>query len=241
MIAAITIDVDWAPDFAIDWAAERLVANSVPATWFVTHESEAIDRLRRRPDLFELGIHPNFSPGSTHGAGSSEVLRHCLAIVPDARIVRTHQLVQSTPLLTEIIGTTPIIADCSLYLPHATAAEPTVMWYEKRPLVRIPYIWEDDFEVERPRPIWRLRGMVEPRLRIFAFHPIHLFLNSTSMDAYRRLKAQASVVSDIPIRQVLDLVNEGQGPRSMFDDLVSLISAQPGGHLIDIVHEVLTS
>lgn len=241
MIAAITIDVDWAPDFAIDWVAEQLVARSVPATWFLTHESAAVDRLRQRPDLFDLGIHPNFSPGSTHGATPAEVLRHCLAIVPGARIMRTHQLVQSTPLLAEVMRTTPIIADCSLFLPHATAVETTVLWYDGRPLVRIPYIWEDDLEVERPRPVWRLHDMVRPRLPILSFHPIHLFLNSISMDAYRHLKAQARVVSDIPASKVLELIASGPGPRTMFDDLVSVLSGQAGGRLTDIVHQVLAT
>jgi len=240
MMAAITIDIDWAPDFTIDWVADRLAERSVPATWFVTHQSEAVERLRRRPDLFELGIHPNFSPGSTHGARSSEVLRHCLDIVPRARMMRTHQLVQSTPLLMEIIKTTDILADCSLYLPHATAAVPTILWYEKRPLVRIPYIWEDDFEVEQPNPIWRLHRMAELPLRVFGFHPIHLFLNSVSMDAYRQLKERFPVLSSLTTGYVRSFVNEGAGPRTMLDDLIGVISAQPRKQLFDVVAETLT-
>ncbi|HEY8645027.1 MAG TPA: hypothetical protein VIL77_04030 [Gaiellaceae bacterium] len=63
----LTLDVDWCPDSAIDDVAELLIERDVPATWLVTHTSPAIDRLRLRADLFELGIHPNFLPGSTHG------------------------------------------------------------------------------------------------------------------------------------------------------------------------------
>ncbi len=66
--AAITLDVDWAPDFMIDAAAQALVDREVKATWFVTHASPAVERLREHPDLFELGIHPNFLAGSSHGA-----------------------------------------------------------------------------------------------------------------------------------------------------------------------------
>jgi hypothetical protein len=239
MLAAITIDVDWAPDFAIDWVADRLIERSVPATWFVTHQSEALERLRRRPDLFELGIHPNFAPGSTHGSGTSDVLRHCLAIVPRARIMRTHQLVQSTPLLMEVIKTTGILADCSLYLPHASAAVPTILWYEGRPLVRIPYIWEDDFEVEQPHPAWRLHEMADLPLRVFGFHPIHLFLNSISMIAYRQLKMQFPILSNVTFDDALNFVNEGTGPRTMLDDLLGLISSQPGKRLFDVVEQTL--
>ena len=91
---AITLDIDWAPDHVIDRIAAQLIDARVRATWFVTHQSPAIDRLRARPDLFELGIHPNFLNQSTHGETPAEVLAHCMALVPDARSMRTHSLVQ---------------------------------------------------------------------------------------------------------------------------------------------------
>ena len=62
---ALTFDIDWAPDWAIDLTAGILREREVRATWFVTHESPAVDRLREDSELFELGIHPNFLPGST--------------------------------------------------------------------------------------------------------------------------------------------------------------------------------
>jgi peptidoglycan/xylan/chitin deacetylase (PgdA/CDA1 family) len=63
----VTLDVDWASDAMIDQTARILLEHEVPATWFITHASAAVDRLRDHPELFELGIHPNFLPGSTHG------------------------------------------------------------------------------------------------------------------------------------------------------------------------------
>ena len=55
----LTLDMDWAPDCAIDFVSEELVSREVRATWFVTHASPAVHRLREHPELFELGIHPN--------------------------------------------------------------------------------------------------------------------------------------------------------------------------------------
>jgi hypothetical protein len=92
----VTFDLDWAPDFVIDWLAKRLIEVGVRAAWFVTHHSPAIERLRAESDLFELGIHPNLHPGSTHGNDTSSVLKHCMEIVPEAGAIRTHGLVQST-------------------------------------------------------------------------------------------------------------------------------------------------
>jgi hypothetical protein len=51
---AITLDTDDTPDAAIDFTADLLAAHAVKATWFVQHESPAIERLARRGELFEL-------------------------------------------------------------------------------------------------------------------------------------------------------------------------------------------
>lgn len=48
--ALLTLDIDWAPDFIIDEVVSILVKNNVKATWFITHNSPAIDRLRLFPE-----------------------------------------------------------------------------------------------------------------------------------------------------------------------------------------------
>src|SRR5260370_36233031 len=84
----LTLDIDWAPDFVIDHVAQRLIEHQVCATWFVTHASPAVDRLRRRPDLFELGIHPNFFPGSTQSQEPRQDLKFCLDLDSQPRRLR---------------------------------------------------------------------------------------------------------------------------------------------------------
>lgn len=96
--ALLTLDIDWAPDCTIEWIARTLVARQVRATWFVTHLSPAVERLRDHPDLFQLGIHPNFLAGSSHGDTTDAVLGHCMGLVPEALTMRSHALVQSPPI-----------------------------------------------------------------------------------------------------------------------------------------------
>ena len=137
----ITLDIDWAPDYAIDFAANLLIEAQVRATWFVTHNSPAVDRLRQHPNLFELGIHPNFLPGTTHGKTEAEILSHCMGLVPQSSTVRTHGLVQWSNLLEKIIDETSVKVDVSLFLPHATALEPLVYYWENgKELIRLPYM-----------------------------------------------------------------------------------------------------
>ena len=54
--AVITLDIDWAPDYAIDFAAGLLIEAQVRATWFVTHDSPAVERLRQHPHPSGYGL-----------------------------------------------------------------------------------------------------------------------------------------------------------------------------------------
>lgn len=209
----ITLDIDWAPDYAIDFAASLLIEAQVRATWFVTHDSPAVRRLRQHPHLFELGIHPNFLPGTTHGKTESQILSHCMEFVPQARVVRTHGLVQTSNLLEKIIDETPVSVDVSLFLPHATALEPVVYYWENgKRLVRLPYMWEDDFEMVRPDCVWDLGGVIDrgTGLMIMDFHPIHVFLNSVTLATYRSVRALGRL-ADLSETTVRGHIETGRG------------------------------
>ena len=223
---AITLDIDWAPDVAIDYAARALLSRGIPATWFVTHASPAIERLRETPELFELGIHPNFLPGSTHGNSVDDIIAHCMNLVPEAKSVRTHALVQSTPLLMKLMALTELENDLSLFLPYAEHATPVEYCLGGHQLLRIPYVWEDDIEMEQPRPHWnpdqvlsRCDGYV-----IFDFHPIHIFLNSPSMVPYTKAKGLPLGLSAADAKQLEPLVHQGDGAGRYFLTLLDRLA-----------------
>ncbi len=187
---AITLDTDWAPDFVIDQVTSALIANSVKATWFITHNSPAIERLGHYPELFEVGIHPNFSAGSTHGREPEAIMDHCLELAPEAVSMRSHGLVQSTSLLKLIMTTYPITVDVSLFLPYQFDSSPFVYTSWGKSLLRIPYVWEDDHEMEQRFPDWSTERLLKSaaRLRVVNFHPIHIYLNSSDMNGYLTVK-----------------------------------------------------
>jgi hypothetical protein len=234
--AAITLDIDWAPDHVIDGIADRLIAARVRATWFVTHASPAIERLRRHPALFELGIHPNFLSGSTHGATPSDVLEHCMQLVPTARSMRTHSLVQSTVLLEAVARLTPIANDVSLYLPGQPGLEPFVQPLRSRPMTRLPFWWEDDFEMYAATADWALArrsANAGAGLCIVNFHPIHVALNSPSLARYDALKAAAPALHEAPAALVEAYrFLDGHGADTAFSDMVMWLAAHGGGRTI---------
>jgi hypothetical protein len=223
----ITIDVDWAPDFIIDWLSGFLVSRNIPATWFITHVSPAVARLRAHGELFELGIHPNFIQPSTHGVDSGEIITNCIAMVPDAVSMRTHSLFQSTRLFAEILERTDVRVDASLWLPGLPFLGPIEFAWHGRTLLRVPFFWEDDLEMAAGRSDWRFRDT--PRmpsgLKVFDFHPIHLFLNSATMDSYEDLKRSVPNIASASPADVHPHVNRGVGAMTFFSDLTERLAA----------------
>ena len=178
--SVLTIDVDWAPDWMIESVTKTLVLNGVKSTWFVTHESPAINAMCDREDLFEIGIHPNCLPGSDHGNTEDEVLNYLKVRFPDAVSMRTHCLYQTTPFLERAAGEYGIEFDVSLFLPRTPYTSHHWLRRYETALCRIPFIWADDNEMFQEDPIWTLddeRLDIEG-LQVFSFHPAHLVLNS---------------------------------------------------------------
>ena len=228
----ITIDLDWAPDYMIEPMVDALIESNVRATWLVTHASPAVDALRGRTDLFELGIHPNFHPGSSHGETPKEVADHCLDLVPSARCVRTHGLLQSTHLLNELGRRKGLQIDLSLFLRRFQNAAPSRFEYRNASLLRLPHVWEDDMEMACVDPNWRIGPILMLEgLKILAFHPVHVFLNCDSGVAYEEFKRlEATDVNTVSVARQHQSTREG--PASMFREVIDYLIHRGGGDRI---------
>lgn len=224
MVAAITFDIDWAPDWTISACAEACARHNVPATFFVTHDSP-VARSLRSEKLFECGIHPNFLPNSSQGRSTREVIEFCLDLVPDARSMRTHSLVQSSPLFVELPGIAPQIEfDVSLYLHLHPGLQPVRWQWDSaaKPIWRLPYYWEDDFAACDPTWRWSNAAPQSDGLRIFDFHPILVALNASKLDCYRDLKRHMGgrALADATRGEVAELRGAGDGTATFFERLL---------------------
>ncbi|MEW6470021.1 MAG: hypothetical protein AB1458_13920 [Bacteroidota bacterium] len=192
----ITLDVDWASDYVIDYVADKLVRSKVRATWFITHDSPSIRSLFRYDDLFEIGLHPNFMDGSTQGDSPARVMEHLKNIYPLAESVRTHGLFQSSPLLKQLVDEFGVKYDSSLFLPYTKNIEPHGMYYRgSGELIRLPYFWSDYTEANHPsrdfsfaNPKYHMEGM-----KVFNFHPVHVALNTEDVRRYDELRASVRI------------------------------------------------
>lgn len=211
----LTLDVDWAPDYIIRSVMKKIAAAKIPCTWFLTHKSPAVDELLAL-DCVEPGLHPNFLPGSTHGATPKGVLQHLMTLFPGVTAVRTHSLVQSTPLLMEMIAA-GITTDVSLFLPAPTPCEPHTLHLPTGSILRIPYNWEDDVAIWSAgrMPLFESTVFLSKRT-IFNFHPTLIYLNAVTLDQYEAFKKAKPQTPEEAQR----FISSGNGTGAFFDKLL---------------------
>lgn len=179
----ITLDIDWAIDPVIQYCLDLFEELGIQTTINVTHATELMDIMSKK---HELGIHPNFnfllSGEADKESNYSKVISSLKNLVPDAVTVRSHACVSGSQLKYEFVKSglkyelnTMIIPSKGQYIkPWCLAG----VW-------QIPYIFEDDVyfgNENHASEYWFDEGWEMPR--VMNFHPIHIFLNTESMERY---------------------------------------------------------
>ena len=84
----VTIDLDWAPEPAIEETLNFLQNRGVIPTVFATHSSP---RVEASIDEIEVGLHPFFHPDSSHGKTIEEVVDSVMALPHNVPAFRCHR------------------------------------------------------------------------------------------------------------------------------------------------------
>ena len=235
---ALSFDLDWAPAWATLRVARTLAEAGLTGTFFVTHACESLPELRAAG--FELGWHPSYLPGSSHGSGVNEVLDTCAALVPEAVGVRAHGLVRGTPyLLAYRARGLRYEASDLLDGEHGLGIHRSFTG-----LACVPTFFEDDVHLERGLPMsLAALGLDRPGLKVFDFHPVLLALNCADLGRYRDAKA-ALARAGRPLSEATeaDLAPHTQhglpGDWDLFLALVAALRAHPerrAGTLAELV------
>jgi hypothetical protein len=195
----LTFDVDWAHDDILTDIIDLVERYGVPVTWFVTHETPLNKRLRENP-LFELGIHPNFNyllqGDSRNGRDAREIVSRLMDIVPEAKSVRSHSLAFGT-LIQGIFSDLGITHDCNHFVPEqseVTGSHPFTLWDG---MTRVPH-----FFCDYTRCIYDASSSIEQLLhrdsiKVFDFHPVHVFLNTEDLDLYETTRSLHSKPAEL--------------------------------------------
>lgn len=230
-LVAITIDIDWAPDFIVEDIARLLIEKQVKATWFATHDSPVLEMLRQHTDLFELGIHPNFKEGSSHGKTMSDVVSHCLGFVPEAVSARSHGLIQSDYLWRYYVEYTQIRFECSTFLGHVPRADSSRFFWKGKELLRIPCNFQDNIEMDMPVPIWDVEQFITGKggIQGLDFHPFYVYTNASSMEVFETVKTMGRPFYELSEQELLPHRRQGDGARRMFISSLDYLAGRGGG------------
>ncbi|HWV86398.1 MAG TPA: hypothetical protein VNZ62_13200, partial [Capillimicrobium sp.] len=91
-------------------------------------------------------------------------------------------------------------------------------------------VWQDNMEMYSPQPDWDTEAVLDaPGLRIFDFHPVHVWLNSASFEPYERLKATRPLGEVAPEDAAALRNDDGPGARTAFLALADRLAALGGG------------
>lgn len=207
----ITIDTDWAPQSMIDDTVKILNEHKIPSTFFITNEIN-FDSLKNH----ELAIHPHFT-SSNH----EEILSKNLQILPSKKSKgsRSHLLYHSSSLMMgyEKFG---IQYDSNYFLPSYEKVEPFFLQWAN--VLEIPFFFADDahYEVNNHFDINKI-NLVDLGVKVFLFHPFHIFMNTSSLSDYTKFKEH---YHDLPFLQQYRNLNK-KGIRNLFLDLLAYIKS----------------
>lgn len=185
----LTFDVDWACDEVLDDTISLLKRYNVPSTWFFTHETEYINQIRQLRNQ-EIGIHPNFNDllnSSPIAKNVEDVFSTLKSIIPDATSMRSHSLTYGDVIARYAIkhGITHV----SNYMIPFQSGISLNCWNDWYGLTHVPYLFQDSvlFYLNSTLGVTDLILNYQG-LRVFNFHPIHVYLNTESIGRYEQTR-----------------------------------------------------
>ena len=214
----LTFDIDWAHDEVLRDTIEFVRPFGMKVTWYATHPTILLDEIRQVTN-WELGIHPNFNP-LLEGKGeesATSIVQALVSLIPEARSVRSHSIVQSSRL-NQIFLSAGLIYDSNDYVPSHSGIELRPFKLESG-LIKVPYHFSDE--------LWCLGNwgradfdalLRRPGIKVFDFHPIHVFLNTENLDRYQATRA----LHKIP-HELIKHRYEGYGTRDRLRQLLSML------------------
>lgn len=212
----VSFDIDWAHDDVLSDTIDLVEKADIAATWFVTHDTPLLSRLRAN-GKFELGIHPNFNflmqGDFRNGKSATEIVQRLMKIVPEAKSVRSHSTTQSA-YLYDIFKAQGLLFECNQFIPvqSGITLRPWNLW---NGLTRVPYFWEDDVVCMYEHSADIKSALGYSGIRVFDFHPIHVFLNTENLERYEKTRPLHHISRDLMGHRY-----EGYGARSQLLELM---------------------
>lgn len=216
---AVTVDLDWACEPAIEETLDFLQGRGIPVTVFATHRSR---RVEASLGEIEVGLHPYFAEDSSHGRTTEEIVRRVLELPHNLAAFRCHRFAASNETNEAMVRAGMRV--CSNVCTDLEALPPFV---ERSGLLEVPISLEDGGYLLRKYPLEyhdRLEAaFTAAGTRVLVIHPMHFAVNTPHFGYMKEIKQSFSREAWNEMnRQTLDGVRwRGRGIRDFIEELLS--------------------
>ena len=207
----ITCDLDWAPDWMIEFACDIL--SDYKTTFFLTNDSPLQKKLAM--DIDHAGYHPNLLPNSDHGSNIVEAFEYFDSFTPKLFMNRFHLFGHSERDL-KFISNRGITLDSSLIFLNSEAID--LVWRPDLSLNILPNFWMDGtWYFSKNEKLKLNKG-----LKSIIVHPIDLYFNFSDNESRELLKKSVKSVNDLTIENSSKFINHDNfGSRDKFKEILS--------------------
>jgi hypothetical protein len=224
-VFCFTADLDWAPEEAIGITQGIFAEAGIIPTYFVTHRSEVVLEAVRSKRA-NGGIHPNFLAGSSHGEGFHTVADYFERFPPEFRTCyRSHRYFDVTDV-SVMLRQRGYLYDSN----HIASMYKLPPYVHFSGSVRFPVFWEDGTYLRNVASDDLSLGQLvdhldAPGLSIMSVHPMHLAMNSPTLQFARDVKDRLSREDWIGLEgeRLAEEVHSGRGIRDLFLDVLDHI------------------
>ncbi len=231
----VTVDLDWAPEPAIEETIEFLLQNSIHPTVFITHRSKYIET---KVSQLEVGLHPYFSPDSSHGRTIDEVVQHITSLPYNFPGYRCHRFATCN-LSAQAMKNAGMKISSNV----CTDLEYIRPFKNRYGLTEIPIFLEDGGYLWRQHPLKIISTFKELFLsdgaKVILVHPMHFAINTPNFDYMHQIKQSVdrNAWNNMTAKTLNQLRWKGEGIRTFLKELIQ-ISSQTC-RLSDLYHDVL--
>jgi hypothetical protein len=219
---SITVDLEWSPDKIIQDTINLLDQRDISATLFSTHNDGV------SASNHERAIHPNFYNNN----GEKSALEELSKLYPGSKGIRSHGLYIHSKLREHYPDSIAYESNYIRYLqndinPHWMAGN----------IVQFPIYFMDDMWLRsrscenNQQPLDRSTLLNGGGLKVFGFHPIHIYLNTSSIEEYNNQKQNY----DSP-EKIHDARTDRYGVRDLFKGILDDINRV--GHTHETLHNL---
>ena len=213
----LTFDLDWASDEVIQFTIEKLIEKRIPATIFVTHTSQYIEKIKDI-EFLEFGPHPNFNflcnSDNRYGNSISDVLDFYENICM-GRVIRSHDSFLKTEYLKEIAHR-KYSHESNIFISRTPEMLITPYKAWGNDVIRAPITWEDDEWIISGTAQSDIKEQFNYQYNVWNFHPIHIFLNTEKIERYRNIKERQKSVEILEA----SINTKEYGARSAFYEVI---------------------